>query len=85
MRRLNKGQIDKKEFWRRMKINSVTTVGGLAGGAGGATAGFAIGTMIAPGIGSVVGTIIGGVFGGFAGEKISSKAYVAIEEQLKQV
>lgn len=82
-RRLSKGEIDKKEFWRRTKLNSVTTVASLAGGAGGAAAGFALGTAIFPGIGTIVGTVVGGLAGGFFGEKASSKAYSSIETRIK--
>ena len=78
-RRYKKGKIDKKEFWRRLKLNSVTTVGSMAVGSGGAAAGFAVGTMIFPGVGSVVGAVVGGLASGFAGEKWSAKAFNAIE------
>jgi outer membrane lipoprotein SlyB len=83
-RRYKKGEIDKKEFWHRMKLNSVTTVGSLAVGSGGAAAGFALGTAIFPGIGSIVGAVVGGIAGGFAGEKWSAKAYKSIEQRIKE-
>jgi len=83
-RRYKKGRITKKEFWRRVKLNSVTTVGSLAVGSGGAAAGFALGTVIFPGIGSVVGAVVGGIAGGFAGEKLSAKAYKSIDESIAQ-
>ncbi len=82
-RRYKKGVIDKKEFWRRLKLNSVTTVGSLAGGSGGAAAGFALGSLIFPGVGSIIGAVVGGVAGGIAGEKISAKAYKSIEERIQ--
>ncbi len=81
---MKKGQIDKKEFWRRTKLNSVTTVGSLAGGAGGAAAGFALGTAIFPGIGTIVGAVVGGLAGGFFGEKVSGKAYESIESRMRK-
>ena len=83
-RRYKKGRISKKEFWRRVKLNSVTTVGSLAVGSGGAAAGFALGTVLFPGVGSVVGAVVGGIAGGFAGEKLSAKAYKSIEESIAQ-
>lgn len=83
-RRLKKGEIDKKEFWHRMKLNSVTTVGSMAVGSGGAAAGFAVGTFLFPGVGSIVGAVVGGIAGGFAGEKWSAKAYVAIEQKIQE-
>jgi uncharacterized protein YcfJ len=83
-RRLKKGEIDKKEFWHRMKLNSVTSVSSMAVGSGGAAAGFAIGTAIMPGIGSIVGTVVGGLVGGFAGEKLSEKAYKSIEKKIQE-
>lgn len=82
-RRYKKGDITKKEFWRRIKLNSVTTVSSLAAGSGGAAAGFAIGTAMFPGIGSIVGAVVGGIAGGFAGEKLSAKAYKSIEDKIK--
>lgn len=66
-RRFKKGKIDKKELKKRIKMNSITTVGGLAGSTGGAAAGFAIGTVMLPGLGSILGTIVGGIGGGIAG------------------
>ena len=83
-RRLKKGQIDKKEFWHRMRLNSVTTVGSLAVGSGGAAAGFALGTVLLPGVGSIVGAVVGGIAGGFAGERWSAKAYNSIEKQIQE-
>lgn len=83
-RRYKKGKIDKKEFWHRMKLNSVTTVGSMAVGSGGAAAGFAVGTLIFPGVGSIVGAVVGGLAGGFAGEKWSAKAYNMIEMKLEE-
>lgn len=74
-RNYKKGNIDKKEFWQRMRLNSVSAVGGMAGGSSGGAAGFAIGTLIFPGIGSVVGAVIGGFAGGYGGQKLSTKAY----------
>jgi outer membrane lipoprotein SlyB len=66
-----------------MRLNSFVSVGSMAVGSGGAAAGFALGTAIFPGIGSIVGAVVGGIAGGFAGEKISAKAYKALEEQIK--
>eukprot|EP00347_Sterkiella_histriomuscorum_P023181 403335641 len=83
-RRYKKGNITKKEFWRRMKLNSVTTVSSVAGGSGGAAAGFAIGTAMFPGVGSIVGAVVGGIAGGFAGEKLSAKAYKSIEHRIEK-
>ncbi len=83
-RRLKNGEIDKKEFWHRLKLNSVTSVSSMAVGSGGAAAGFAIGTAIMPGIGSIVGSIVGGLAGGFAGEKISASAYKSIEHKIEE-
>lgn len=83
-RKLKKGQISKKEFWHRVKINSVTTVSSLAVGSGGAAAGFAIGTAMMPGVGSVIGAVVGGIAGGFAGEKLSAKAYNAIDARIEK-
>lgn len=83
-RRLKKGDISKKEFWRRVKLNSITTVSSIAGGSGGAAAGFALGTALFPGIGSMVGAVVGGIAGGIAGEKLSAKAYESIEERIEQ-
>jgi outer membrane lipoprotein SlyB len=81
-RRLKKGEIDKKEFWHRMRLNSVISVTSMAVGSGGAAAGFALGTAIMPGIGSIVGAVVGGLAGGFAGEKISEKAYKSVEHKI---
>eukprot|EP00349_Pseudokeronopsis_sp_Brazil_P012232 CAMPEP_0202980126 /NCGR_PEP_ID=MMETSP1396-20130829/86112_1 /ASSEMBLY_ACC=CAM_ASM_000872 /TAXON_ID= /ORGANISM="Pseudokeronopsis sp., Strain Brazil" /LENGTH=186 /DNA_ID=CAMNT_0049719909 /DNA_START=16 /DNA_END=576 /DNA_ORIENTATION=+ len=81
-RRLKKGDITKKEFWRRMKLNSVVAVSSLAVGTGGAAAGFAIGSMILPGLGSIIGAVIGGVAGGIAGERISTKFYLQVERRI---
>ncbi len=83
-RRYKKGQINKKEFWHRMRINSVTTVGSLAVGSGGAAAGFALGTAIFPGVGSIVGAVVGGIAGGYAGERMSAKAYKSIEAKIQE-
>ena len=83
-RHLKKGQIDKKEFWHRMRLNSVTTVGSLAVGSGGAAAGFALGTVLFPGIGSIVGAVVGGIAGGYAGERWSAKAYNNIEQRIRE-
>ncbi|CDW71096.1 UNKNOWN [Stylonychia lemnae] len=83
-RRYKKGNITKKEFWSRVKINSVTTVSSVAVGSGGAAAGFAIGTAMFPGIGSIIGSVMGGIIGGFAGEKLSAKAYKSIEHRIDQ-
>lgn len=71
-RRYKKGLINKSELWKRIKMNSVTTIASIAGGSGGAAAGFAIGSAIMPGAGSIIGAVLGGVAGGFAGEKISA-------------
>ena len=84
-RRYKKGKIDKKEFWKRVKMGSVTTVGGVVGGTGGAAAGFAIGTLILPGIGSIIGAVAGGIAGGMTGEKISAKAYKSMEAKMAKV
>ena len=83
-RRYKKGEIDKSEFWHRMKINSVTSVSSVAVGSGGAAAGFALGTFIMPGIGSVIGAVIGGMAGGFVGEKLSAKAYKIIDKKIDE-
>jgi ADP-ribosylglycohydrolase len=83
-RRFKKGEIDKKEFWYRMRLNSVVGVGSLAAGSGGAAAGFALGTVLFPGVGSVIGAVVGGIAGGFAGEKISATAYKALEEKIAE-
>jgi outer membrane lipoprotein SlyB len=83
-RRLRKGEIDKKEFWHRMRVNSVTTVGSMAVGSGGAAAGFAVGTLLFPGVGSIVGAVVGGIAGGFAGEKWGAQAYSAIEKKVQE-
>ena len=82
-RKYKKGQIAKREFWHRMKKNSVTTVSSVAAGSGGAAAGFAIGTAIMPGVGSIVGTIAGGIACGYAGEKLSSSLYVVIDDKIQ--
>lgn len=66
-RKYRKGRINKKEFWKRMKLNSANAVGGMAGGTGGAAAGFALGTVIFPGVGSVIGAVFGGIAGGYGG------------------
>lgn len=83
-RRYRKGEIDKGEFWHRMKINSVTSVSSVAVGSGGAAAGFAIGTFFMPGVGSVIGAVVGGMAGGFVGEKISAKVYKHIDKKIEE-
>lgn len=83
-RRLKKGEIDKKEFWHRLRLNSVTSVSSMAVGSGGAAAGFALGTAIMPGIGSIVGAVVGGLAGGYAGEKLSANAYMSIEHKIEE-
>jgi len=87
-RRYHKGYIDKTEFWKRMRVNTVTTAGGFLGGTGGAAAGFAIGTYIFPGVGSFLGAVIGGTAGGMVAENFTQLAYEPldqrIEESLKQ-
>lgn len=35
-----------------------------------------------PGVGSVIGAVVGGIAGGFAGEKLSAKAYNAIDARI---
>ena len=79
-RKYKKGKIDKKEFWRRAKLGSFTTIGSIAGGAGGLAAGFAIGTALFPGVGTIIGAVAGGIAGGLIGEKITAKAYNKIEK-----
>lgn len=83
-RRYKKGQIDKKEFWHRMRLNSVVGVGSTVVGSGGAAAGFALGTAVMPGIGSIIGAVVGGLAGGFAGERLSATAYKHIEHQIQE-
>lgn len=83
-RKYKKGEISKKELWRRMKLGSVTTISSMAGGSSGAAAGFAVGTAVFPGVGSIVGAIVGGIAGGIAGEKLSAKAYKSIEEKIRE-
>lgn len=70
-RRYKKGYITKVEFWKRMRVGAVSTVGGIAGGTSGAAAGFAVGTAVSPGFGSILGAIVGGTAGGMIGEKIT--------------
>ena len=82
-RQYKKGTIAKKEFWRRFKLNSVTTLSSMAAGSGGAAAGFALGTVLMPGVGSILGAVMGGLAGGLAGEKLSSKAYKTIERKIQ--
>jgi len=79
-RRMSKGLIKKKEFWKRTRVRAVGTVGGVAGGAGGAMGGFALGTMFLPGIGSAVGGIIGGIAGGFTGDLLASSVYGQMDD-----
>ena len=83
-RRYRKGQIDKEEFWHRIKLNSVTSVSSVAVGSGGAAAGFALGTFLMPGVGSVIGAVVGGMAGGFVGEKLSAKVYKKIEIKIEE-
>jgi len=83
-RRYKKGTINKEELIKRMKTNSVATLGGVTGGIGGSAAGFAIGTVLFPGVGSVVGTIIGGMGGGMLGSHFSTKAYQSIEDRMEE-
>ena len=82
-RKLKKNEISKSEFWKRMRVNSVSTVGGLAVGTGGAAAGFFLGTLIIPGVGSIVGAVVGGLVGGIAGEKLSMKGMVVVEDKIE--
>ena len=67
-----------------MRLNSFTTIGGLAGGSGGAAAGFAIGSVVMPGVGSIVGAVVGGLAGGILGEQVSGKAYKVLEDKIKE-
>jgi len=83
-RRMKTGTITKKEFWRRVKMNSVTAVSSLAVGTGGAAAGFAIGSFLFPGVGSIIGAVVGGIAGGIAGEKLSTKFYVSVERRVEE-
>lgn len=83
-RRYKKGQINKNEFVRRVKVGSVGAVGSVAGGSGGAAAGFAIGTVLFPGVGSIIGAVVGGIAGGIAGEKFSTKAFLSIEKKIDE-
>eukprot|EP00351_Strombidinopsis_sp_SopsisLIS2011_P005475 CAMPEP_0116875616 /NCGR_PEP_ID=MMETSP0463-20121206/7651_1 /TAXON_ID=181622 /ORGANISM="Strombidinopsis sp, Strain SopsisLIS2011" /LENGTH=150 /DNA_ID=CAMNT_0004521585 /DNA_START=797 /DNA_END=1249 /DNA_ORIENTATION=- len=83
-RSLKKGKIDKREFRKRLRTNTVTGVLGLGAASIGATAGFTIGTVIIPGIGSavggVVGTLVGAISVGFIGKKYAEKGYSKIED-----
>lgn len=83
-RRYKKGRIDKAEFWNRVKMGSIETVGGLAGGVGGTAAGFALGTMILPGIGSAIGALGGGIAGGIIGANVLTKTYKMIESKIEE-
>ena len=83
-RKYKKGQINKTEFWHRVKLNSVTQISSTAVGSGGAAAGFALGTFFFPGVGSIVGTVVGGIAGGFAGERLSAKIYKYIDIKIEE-
>ncbi len=83
-RKLKKGEISKKEFWKNFRRNGAGLVGGIAGGSGGAAAGFAIGTALFPGVGSILGTIAGGVAGAIGGEKLSMIACESVEKKIAE-
>jgi len=83
-RKFRKGKIDKREFRKRLRTNTVTGVLGLSAATIGATAGFTIGTVIIPGVGSaiggVVGTLVGAISVGFIGKKYADKGYAKVED-----
>jgi len=70
-RKYRQGKIDKKTFWRKTRVHTASTLGGVAGGIGGAAAGFALGTLIFPGVGSLIGSLAGGIAGGMGASAIS--------------
>ena len=86
-RKLRRGQIDKREFARRFRTNTVTGVFSICCAIAGGTAGFCIGTVIVPGFGSVVGgtvgTLVGAITVGFMARKVSTKGYSQIEDQIE--
>lgn len=86
-RKLRKGLITKREFYRNARTRTVMSLVGLATGAAGASIGFAVGTIIFPGLGSavgaVIGTMLGGIGGSTVGRNVSAKAYGIIEDRME--
>ena len=77
--------MSKKQFKHNAKIGAVGTTGGVLGGATGAVIGMAAGTAICPGVGTVIGTLVGGLAGGISSSKISTHAYLRIEDRMERV
>mmetsp|Transcript_15602 Transcript_15602/g.21084 ORF Transcript_15602/g.21084 Transcript_15602/m.21084 type:complete len:290 (-) Transcript_15602:129-998(-) len=86
-RKLKKGIITKREFYRNARTRTVMSLIGLATGAAGASVGFAVGTIIFPGLGSavgaIIGTMLGGIGGSTVGRSVSAKAYGIIEDRME--
>lgn len=81
-RRYKNGEINKTEFHKRSRSNSIASAIGVVTGSTGAAVGFAIGTAIAPGIGSAVGTLVGGIGGGLAGRRLAERYYELLEARM---
>ena len=64
-KKMEKGEISKKEFRQHMVKRSAAAGGSVAGGVIGA----AIGTTIFPGVGTFIGSVVGGVAGDLLGSK----------------
>lgn len=81
---MKKGKIDKGEFKKRFRSNTIGSVGGIACSSAFASVGFLVGSAVCPGIGSGVGVFFGAVIGGMVGKGLSVMTLNKIEKRLEK-